>query len=407
MTSLREATPDSTRANRPGRRRFTRAARQNGEVRLPCRVRLADGRIFTGSLPACKHRALQLGLLHGESGGLVELTPGTRPPGGKVDIDRRKHTCHYLPGGAGARSEEWLERLLDHAERIVGGEYAYRRFDGDPREEAFVGVAARTRPQGSKHAVAHTRFLWVDVDKPGELPALWGLLAERPCQLLLESAGSGGMHAYWQLAEPLPAVTVDSDLTAASAWSGSSARSQADPPHWDRTRRSAVCRRRHVRRAGAGDASGGNDQLQDRSLQPTGAGRSVACAVLRSRARRRPAGSGGPDRVISTTAASLRRWCRGSVPPNPAAGGLREAGRRQRAALGLRPIPVIAAQREDSVMPRLAGAVGRLVVLRVRRRRPDLRSRIAGTRRSHRTGVGRRGFKAARPLVADQFGQLR
>jgi hypothetical protein len=42
-----------------------------------------------------------------------------------------------------------------------------------PREEAFVGVAPRIRPQGSKHAVAHSRFLWVDVDKPGELPALW------------------------------------------------------------------------------------------------------------------------------------------------------------------------------------------------------------------------------------------
>ena len=87
----------------------------SGEVRLPCRVRLADGRTFTGNLPARKHRALQLGLLHGESEGLVELTPGTRPPGGKVDIDRRKHACHYLPGGAGATSDEWLERLLEHA----------------------------------------------------------------------------------------------------------------------------------------------------------------------------------------------------------------------------------------------------------------------------------------------------
>ena len=196
-----------------GRRPTPRAAMGSAgeDVRLPVRVRLADGRTFTGTLPARKHRALQLGLLHGESQGLVELTPGTRPPGGKVDIDRRKHTCHYLPGGAGARSEEWLERLLDHAGRIVGGEYAYRRFDGAPREEAFVGVAPRTRPRGSKHAVDYTRFLWVDVDKPGELPSLWGLLAERPCHVLVESAGSGGMHAYWQLAEPLSAVTVDRD----------------------------------------------------------------------------------------------------------------------------------------------------------------------------------------------------
>ena len=36
-----------------------------------------------------------LGLLHAESDGLVELTPGTRPPGGKVEIDRR--TGRALP----------------------------------------------------------------------------------------------------------------------------------------------------------------------------------------------------------------------------------------------------------------------------------------------------------------------
>jgi hypothetical protein len=182
------------------------------------RVRLADGRTFTGTLPARKHRAIQLGLLHGESDGLVELTPGTRPPGGKVDIDRRKHACHYLAGGADAGSDQWLERLLEHAARIVAGEYAYRRFADGPREEAFVGVAPRTRPEGSKRTVAHTRFLWVDVDKPGELPALWGLLAERPCHLLVESAGSGGMHAYWQLAEPLLAVTVDPKTEERVEW---------------------------------------------------------------------------------------------------------------------------------------------------------------------------------------------
>ncbi len=190
----------------------------HGEARLPCRVRLADGRTFTGNLPARKHRAIQLGLLHGESEGLVELTPGTRPPSGKVDIDRRKHACHYLPGGAGASSDEWLERLLEHAARIVAGDFAFRRFEDGPREEAFVGVAPRIRPQGSKHSVAYTRFLWVDVDKPGELPALWGLLAERPCHLLVESAGSGGMHAYWKLADPLLAVTVDGETGERVEW---------------------------------------------------------------------------------------------------------------------------------------------------------------------------------------------
>jgi hypothetical protein len=48
--------------------------------------------------------------------------------------------------------------------------------------------------------------LWVDVDQPGQLHALWAFLAERPCHLLVESGGSGGVHAYWKLAQPLPAT---------------------------------------------------------------------------------------------------------------------------------------------------------------------------------------------------------
>jgi hypothetical protein len=79
------------------------------------------------------------------------------------------------------------------------------RFDEGPREEAFVGVAVRTEPRGSKDAVSEARWLWVDVDRPDRLEALWEFLAERPCHLLVESAGSGGVHAYWALDRGLPA----------------------------------------------------------------------------------------------------------------------------------------------------------------------------------------------------------
>ena len=67
------------------------------------------------------------------------------------------------------------------------------------------------RQRGNKDAVAATRFLWVDIDQPGQLPALWAFLAERPCHLLIESGGSGGVHAYWKLAEPLPATRIDEE----------------------------------------------------------------------------------------------------------------------------------------------------------------------------------------------------
>jgi hypothetical protein len=185
-------------------------ARAEGEpvVLLRCRVRLASGNVFTGELPAERHRALQLGMLHADTARLVELTPGTRPPDGKLELDRRTRPEHYLPGGASG-SPVWLHALLEHAERIIAGDYAERTFDDQVREEAFVGVAPRVRPRGNKDAVAATRFLWIDVDQPGQLPALWAFLAERPCHLLIESGGSGGAHAYWKLDQPLRAAHAD------------------------------------------------------------------------------------------------------------------------------------------------------------------------------------------------------
>jgi hypothetical protein len=151
-----------------------------GGALLRCRVRLVDGRVVRGELPAERHRAIQLGMLHGDTAQLVELTPGTRPAGGKLELDRRRRPEHYLPGGASGQ-RGWLEALLEHAERIIAGTYAARPVDGAPREEVFVGVAARTRRRGDKDAIEQTRFLWVDVDEPDRLDALWSFLAERPC----------------------------------------------------------------------------------------------------------------------------------------------------------------------------------------------------------------------------------
>jgi hypothetical protein len=174
---------------------------------LRCRIRLSDGRVFAGELPPERHRALQLGLLHRHTEGLVELTPGTRDLEGRLHVDRRSRPEHYLPGGGG-EDRRWLRRLLEHAARIAAGEYARMRFDR-PREEAFVGVSVRRQPRGSKDAVRASRWLWADIDRPDRLERLWEFLAERPCHLLVETAGSGGVHAYWKLDRPLPGQLVD------------------------------------------------------------------------------------------------------------------------------------------------------------------------------------------------------
>ena len=134
-------------------------------------------------------------MLHEPTAGLVELAAGVRRDG-RLQITTRRRSDHFLPGG-GAGGGGWLEALLELAEH-----HAARG------EEVFVAPAVRGAARGEKQAVLESRFLWVDVDRPGQLHALWAFLAERPCHMLIESGGSGGCHAYFRLAEPLPAMRV-------------------------------------------------------------------------------------------------------------------------------------------------------------------------------------------------------
>jgi hypothetical protein len=151
--------------------------------------------VFAGELAPERHRSLQIGLLHQETERLVELAAGTRCDG-RLQITTRRRADHFLPGGR-AGADEWRQTLLALAARHA-----------DRGEEVFLAPAARSAPRGDKHAVCSSDWLWVDVDRPGQLHALWAFLAERPCHLLVESGGSGGVHAYWKLAEPLPATRV-------------------------------------------------------------------------------------------------------------------------------------------------------------------------------------------------------
>jgi hypothetical protein len=161
---------------------------------LRCRVRLADGRVFAGLLGPERHRALHLGVLHERTGGLVEMAAGARRDG-RLQITTRRRPDHFLPGGQ-ARGGDWLQALLALAARHA-----------DAGEEVFLAPAVRAAARGDKHAVIETRFVWVDVDEPDGLPALWAFLAERPCHLLIESS-TGHAHAYWKLDRPLPATMV-------------------------------------------------------------------------------------------------------------------------------------------------------------------------------------------------------
>lgn len=198
----------------------------HAEVQLPAVIRLTDGRLVEGELPAERHRRIHIGLLHEHTTRLVELAAGRRNDNGELAIYTRKRTDHFLPGG-GAGDEHWLDALLALAATH------HDRGELQP-EELFVAVCERTVAGGHKHNVAQTRWLWVDVDDRERLPALWAFLREptrslphgRQPHLVVESAGVretdgearpsdgqdrrvlGGVHAYWKLAQPLHALTL-------------------------------------------------------------------------------------------------------------------------------------------------------------------------------------------------------
>ena len=126
--------------------------------------------------------------------GLVEIAAGARRDG-RLQITTRRRADHFLPGGGAGRGG-WLAALLGLAERHA-----------DAGEEVFLAPAVRSAARGDKHAVSETRFLWVDVDRPDGLPALWAFLAERPCHLLIESAPVPRTRTG-SSTEPLPATRV-------------------------------------------------------------------------------------------------------------------------------------------------------------------------------------------------------
>ncbi len=171
---------------------------------LRCRVRLADGRVFTGELPPERHRALQLGLLHAHGDGLVEIAAGERRDGRLAIITRPRadqpaRADHFVAGGA-TGGKDWLGRLLALVER-------HARLG----REVFAAPALRSTPHPAKTAVTHTRVLWVDVDSDDPTrPKATSATAVGTLQI---SVGSGGVHAYWRLTHPLPSQqTIDGTL---------------------------------------------------------------------------------------------------------------------------------------------------------------------------------------------------
>lgn len=177
--------------------------RAASDAALPLVIRFQDGREEEIERPAGRHRAIHLGALHTNTNGFVEIAAGRRDEAGELAIYTRQFASHFLPGG-GCANTAWRTPLLALAERHHAA-----------GEEVFIGVAPRAARRGAKECVHWTRWLWMDIDRPGHEAEIDELLVRFPAHLEIASAGGHGderadghRHLMWMLARPQVARTV-------------------------------------------------------------------------------------------------------------------------------------------------------------------------------------------------------
>jgi len=76
-------------------------------------------------------------------------------------------------------------------------EAAIRSLKMSAHYDVYFGVLPRTRKEGTKDAVGDGSVMWVDLDAPGSLVALFDF--EIPPSAVVASGSPGGHHAYWLL----------------------------------------------------------------------------------------------------------------------------------------------------------------------------------------------------------------
>jgi hypothetical protein len=187
-------------------------------TRLRCRIRLADGRLFAGDLEPERHRALQIGMLHRLTHGLVELAAWVKARGDKhavsetrflrVDIDHpgqlhalwafvAEHPCHLLvaSGGSGGVHAYWKLTQSLEATRLDErtGEVSEPIEHSNLRIVHALGVRADGKPNVADPACAERsrvmRLAGTVNAKTAPTPA--SLRPTSPCLLTRSTFSSG------------------------------------------------------------------------------------------------------------------------------------------------------------------------------------------------------------------------
>jgi hypothetical protein len=151
---------------------------------LPGLIVHPDGTRREEQLTPEQHTTLYLRVLHGDrDNGLIEVAYAQRPPGGKPIWESRSKPERY----------PHITDIKQIAALVADGRTA--------NKEVCLGAVLRTEPHGTRQAAGDSHLLWLDIDKPGELHRLWAW--HSPPHLIVSSGR--GVHAFWRLAQALPA----------------------------------------------------------------------------------------------------------------------------------------------------------------------------------------------------------
>ena len=196
-TALTDPTPHDGRPP-PNARSPTRAAGTRSisgdldEPLLATKVRLVDGRIHDGAIPSDRHRRLHLGLLHGRERRL-RRDRGRAAPAGRQAADHhsQRTPATSCPAARAGNRAGW-RRCSRSSTATTAPE----------TRSASRRPCAGSAPPPRHMSRTPTGCGSTSTDRDG-LPVVRRLLRHKAAHLVLESAGSGGVHCYWRLRTPL------------------------------------------------------------------------------------------------------------------------------------------------------------------------------------------------------------
>lgn len=164
-------------------------ARRQGAPLERVEFRRRDGRRRTQVLSTSDHAVLLADLLHSDCGGLVEVVGADRTTDGRLDGFDRTQRENFVPAGDRAA---FLARVA--------------ALSAGARREVFLTPATLTMPKAGNDSVDSALVAWVDIDDPRRIARLRAF-PHAPHAVV--ASGSGGVHAYWRLGDPVSGDQLD------------------------------------------------------------------------------------------------------------------------------------------------------------------------------------------------------